>query len=112
MTICTSPAVIADVIRGWIGFDGLLLSDDLCMAALSGTPGARARAALDAGCDVALHCNGTFEDMVAVAEAAGAMSEAACARARRAPVPDPPPGVDMAAARARFDELLGATAAG
>ena len=108
----TSAAVIGDVIRGWMGFDGLLLSDDLCMAALSGTPGARTRAALDAGCDVALHCNGAFEDMVAVAEAAGAMTEAACARARRAPVSGDVSAFDVAAARSRLDEMLGAMAAG
>ena len=108
----TSAAVIGDVIRGWMGFDGLLLSDDLCMAALSGTPAARTRAALDAGCDVALHCNGAFEDMVAVAEAAGAMTEAACARARRAPVSGDVSAFDVAAARSRLDEMLGAMAAG
>ena len=108
----TSAAVIEEVIRGWMGFDGLLLSDDLCMSALSGTPGARARAALDAGCDVALHCNGTFEELVAVAEAAGSMTEAAQTRARRAPVSGDVSSFDVAAARSRLDELLGATAAG
>lgn len=113
----TSAAVIEEVIRGWMGFDGLLLSDDLCMSALSGTPGARARAALEAGCDVALHCNGTFEEMVAVAGAAGSMSEVAQTRARRAPVSGDVSAFDVsafdvAAARSRLDELLGATAAG
>ncbi len=58
-----SPVVIETVIRGAIGFDGLLISDDLCMAALSGAPADRARAALHAGCDVALHCNGVLDQM-------------------------------------------------
>ena len=58
-----SPIVIETVIRGAIGFDGLLISDDLCMAALTGAPADRARAALHAGCDVALHCNGVLDDM-------------------------------------------------
>ena len=58
-----SPRVINSVIRGSIGFQGLLISDDLCMEALTGTPARRARAALNAGCDVLLHCNGALKDM-------------------------------------------------
>lgn len=65
----TSPTVIDTVIRGIIGFDGLLMSDDLSMRALSGSLGDRARAAFAAGCDVALHCNGRFDEMQAVATA-------------------------------------------
>src|SRR6202163_1700919 len=53
----TSPTIIAQVIRGFIGFDGLLMSDDISMGALSGTLEDRTRAALAAGCDMALHCN-------------------------------------------------------
>src|SRR3546814_6927742 len=59
----TSPRVIEEVIRGQIGFDGVLLSDDLSMEALKGSLGERAGAALAAGCDVALHCNGKPEEM-------------------------------------------------
>ena len=59
----TSPDVIAGVIRGAIGFDGLLVSDDLSMEALQGGLGARAEATLGAGCDVVLHCNGNPEEM-------------------------------------------------
>jgi beta-N-acetylhexosaminidase len=61
-----SHTVINDVIRGRIGFDGVLVSDDLAMRALSGPPGALARAALAAGCDLALHCAGDLADSAAV----------------------------------------------
>src|ERR1043166_2740386 len=53
----TSVTMVREVIRGFIGFDGLLMSDDISMKALSGTLGERAHAALAAGCDVVLHCN-------------------------------------------------------
>ena len=62
-----SPVIIREIIRCRIGFDGLLMCDDLGMSALSGRMEDRARAVLDAGCDVALHCNGNFEEMQAVA---------------------------------------------
>lgn len=64
----TSKIVIDGIIRGEIGFKGLLMSDDLGMHALKGPFEARAAAALDAGCDVVLHCDGTLADMEAVAE--------------------------------------------
>jgi len=63
----TSPAVIGDIIRGAIGFDGLLMSDDISMKALSGSVGESASAALAAGCDLVLHCNGVLAEMEAVA---------------------------------------------
>jgi beta-N-acetylhexosaminidase len=63
----TSPAVIDEVIRGAIGFDGLLMSDDISMKALSGSLGERTTAALAAGCDLVLHCNGVLAEMEAVA---------------------------------------------
>ncbi len=66
-----SDTVVRKIIRGRIGFDGLLMTDDLSMAALRGSLGERTRAALRAGCDVALHCNGKMGEMEAVAEAAG-----------------------------------------
>ncbi|MCK0198854.1 beta-N-acetylhexosaminidase [Ancylobacter sp. 6x-1] len=65
----TSPTVIAEIIRGHIGFDGALMSDDLSMGALSGTLAARTEAAFAAGCDLALHCNGRMDEMVEVASA-------------------------------------------
>src|SRR5260221_8666174 len=58
-----SPVVIAEVIRGAIGFDGVLVSDDLSMQALGGGLGERASGALAAGCDVVLHCNGRLDEM-------------------------------------------------
>lgn len=79
-----SARVIAEIIRGAIGFDGLLMSDDLGMEALTGAPGERARAALAAGCDVVLHCSGQIEDAEQIAEGAGPMSEAALDRLARA----------------------------
>ena len=64
-----SKTVIEEVVRGAIGFDGLLISDDLSMGALTGLIGERARAALAAGCDLALHCNGNRDEMKEVAAA-------------------------------------------
>lgn len=86
-----SPVVIGDVIRGRLGFDGLLMSDDLAMAALAGSHGARAARALAAGCDIALHCTGQLADMRDVAAEVGPMTAIAgqrwqAALARRAPV--------------------------
>jgi beta-N-acetylhexosaminidase len=66
-----SKRVIDDVIRGEIGFDGVLMSDDLGMKALAGPCDARAAAAREAGCDLVLHCDGVFADMEAVARTAG-----------------------------------------
>jgi beta-N-acetylhexosaminidase len=67
-----SAKVIKDIIRGEIGFRGILVSDDLAMQALSGTPAARAVAALAAGCDIALYCPGDMEGNLAVLEAVSA----------------------------------------
>jgi beta-N-acetylhexosaminidase len=77
-----SLAVIDGVIRapGGIGFDGVLVTDDLAMHALSGSPGARAAAALAAGCDVALHCSGVLADSEAVLEAVPQAPDACLAR--------------------------------
>lgn len=71
---------VRDVVRGHIGFDGLLLSDDLSMQALGGTLGERATRSLAAGCDIALHCNGGMEEMKQVAAYSGAMTAAAIRR--------------------------------
>ena len=79
-----SPVVIGDIIRRRIGFDGLLMSDDLGMHALSGDFGARAAGAIAAGTDVALHCSGDLAEMEAVAGALGPIGDAAAARLDRA----------------------------
>ncbi len=79
-----SPIVIAEVIRGFIGFDGLLMSDDLSMAALGGPIGARASASLKAGCDVVLHCNGRMDEMTAIAAEITELAGVSAMRAARA----------------------------
>jgi beta-N-acetylhexosaminidase len=102
-----SPLVIAGVIRGSMGFDGVLVSDDLSMKALGGPIGQRAAKAVAAGCDLALHCNGVRAEMEQVAAAVGLLSSAARRRLdraetmRRAPEP-----LDRRAAEARLDALL------
>lgn len=101
-----SPDVIA-MIRSRIGFDGLLMSDDISMQALSGPVGDRAAVAIAAGCDMVLHCNGDSTEMEAVAAAAGAMSADAARRAeaalgwRRAP-----DAIDIAALEDEFRSLM------
>src|ERR1041384_8263440 len=79
-----SPIVIGEIIRGRIGFDGFLMSDDIGMEALQGDFSTRAAGVLAAGCDAALHCSGKMEEMLAVAAAVpalGADREARLARA-------------------------------
>jgi beta-N-acetylhexosaminidase len=83
----TSPVVISRYIRGEIGFDGLLMSDDLSMKALSGDFATRASASLAAGCDVVLHCNGLMDEMAPVAAATPLLSGKALERAKRAMEP-------------------------
>ncbi|MBL4721400.1 MAG: beta-N-acetylhexosaminidase [Alphaproteobacteria bacterium] len=75
-----SRTVLQTIVRDDIGFDGLLMSDDLSMKALKGVMEERARGAIDAGCDVALHCNGDMAEMVDVASACGRMTLEAMAR--------------------------------
>jgi beta-N-acetylhexosaminidase len=75
-----SPTVIARTIRGAIGFDGLLLSDDLGMKALSGGLGTLTEACLAAGCDVALHCSGVLEESAEVLAHATPLTVAALTR--------------------------------
>ncbi len=75
-----SGRVIADVIRGTIGFSGIVISDDLSMQALSGPFAARAQDALAAGCDLALHCNGKADEMAQVAEGCTSIGAATAKR--------------------------------
>ena len=79
-----SPIVIEAIIRGRIGFDGLLMSDDLGMSALSGGFDLRAGGAVAAGCDIALHCSGNMGEMEAVASAVGEIGEKSRQRLDRA----------------------------
>lgn len=79
-----SPAVVGGVIRGEIGFDGLLMTDDLSMGALSGSIGERTRRSFAAGCDMALHCNGQMDEMREVAANCPVLDGVAAERAARA----------------------------
>lgn len=79
-----SPFVIEQVIRGAIGFDGLLLTDDLDMEALSGSVPERAEAAIRAGCDIALNCWARLDDMAGICDRLGTMRPATAARHARA----------------------------
>jgi beta-N-acetylhexosaminidase len=103
-----SPKVIRDVIRGEIGFDGLLMSDDLSMKALAGSLAARTRAALFAGCDIALHCNGDMDEMMDVASEAQKLDGPALKRSEQALSHlSRPDAFDAEAAEARLAELMG-----
>jgi beta-N-acetylhexosaminidase len=103
----TSARMVHEVIRGVIGFRGALMTDDLSMAALSGTVAERSRAALAAGCDLVLHCNGKLDEMQAVAAEVPLLAGAAGARAAAAiAARRPAAGFDEPAARARFAALL------
>jgi beta-N-acetylhexosaminidase len=103
----TSATIVQDVIRDSIGFRGLLLSDDISMGALSGSLGERTEAALTAGCDMVLHCNGKMPEMRAVATAAPQLAGEAARRAAAAlaaRIPAAP--IDIAASRAEFFNLM------
>ncbi len=102
-----SPAMMR-IIRERIGFDGLVMTDDISMKALSGSLTDLSQQALSAGCDVVLHCNGSFEERAEVMEAAGEMSEAAQARAVRALARrQPPEELDIRAAETELSRLMG-----
>lgn len=79
-----SPTVIGEIVRGRIGFDGLLMTDDIDMKALNGAPGEIAAAAIAAGCDLILDCWAKLGEMEERADALPAISEAATARLERA----------------------------
>lgn len=103
-----SPIVIHDIIRGRIGFDGFLMSDDIGMQALAGDFASRASGVVAAGCDAALHCSGKMEEMVAVASGVPRMTpegEARLARAMAATMLEPEP-MDFAEEIAKRDTLL------
>ncbi|WP_435661052.1 beta-N-acetylhexosaminidase [Leisingera caerulea] len=103
----TSP-VVMQLIREQIGFDGLVMTDDISMKALKGSLTDITRDSLAAGCDVVLLCNAPLEDRIAVAEAAGSMSEAAQTRADRAlAARKPPADLDIQAAEDELAALMG-----
>ena len=79
-----SKKVISGIMRKQIGFRGLLMTDDLSMKALSGSYAEKTRAALAAGCDLVLHCNGEMDQMEEVAAAAGPLKGKPLVRARAA----------------------------
>jgi len=102
-----SRRVIGEIVRGEIGFDGVLVSDDLSMRALGGSLGERTRRALDAGCDLVLHCNGDPAEMEEIAAAASPVSPEAAARlARGEAMRQAPAEFDRPELERRFDALL------
>jgi beta-N-acetylhexosaminidase len=103
----TSATIISQVIRGFVGFDGLLMSDDVSMGALSGSIGERTHDALAAGCDIVLHCNGQLQEMREVAAAAGKLTGKAARRADAAlAMRTAPAEIDIPAARKTFGALM------
>ena len=104
----TSSIIVNKVIRGEIGFSGLLLSDDVSMNALSGDAGTRTRDILNAGCDIALHCNGVFEEMRLTAANARDLEGTAQLRAKTALARrGKGDQADEATLRAEFEALTG-----
>ena len=104
----TSATIIEQVIRGVIGFQGLLMSDDVSMNALAGSIPERTRAIIAAGCDMVLHCNGKLEEMQEVARETPELTGDALARARRAlAARKTPQPFDRLAARAELEALIG-----
>ena len=103
----TSATIIEQVIRGVIGFQGLLMSDDVSMNALAGSIAERTRAIVSAGCDMVLHCNGKLDEMQDVARETPELSGIALQRAERAlasrKAPQP---FDRHAARVQLDALM------
>ncbi|HXW30333.1 MAG TPA: beta-N-acetylhexosaminidase [Xanthobacteraceae bacterium] len=102
-----SATIVREVIRGSVGFDGVLMTDDISMEALAGTMAARVRASIAAGCDIVLHCNGRADEMQSVAAEVPVLDgealrrTAAALAGRRSPEP-----TDLAAARTTFLALL------
>ncbi len=104
----TSATIIDQVIRGQIGFQGLLMSDDVSMNALDGTIAERTRASIAAGCDVVLHCNGKLDEMRQVAAEVPELSGQALMRAEAALASrKPAQPFDRTAARAELATLIG-----
>jgi beta-N-acetylhexosaminidase len=103
----TSATIIDQVIRGVIGFQGLLMSDDVSMNALAGSIAERTRAIFAAGCDIVLHCNGKLDEMREVARETPELTGKPLERARRALASrKTPQALDRLSARAELDQLI------
>lgn len=101
-----SPKMMG-LIRNEIGFDGLIMTDDISMGALSGTVARRSERAIAAGCDVVLHCNGDLAEMESIANVCGDLTEAAIVRADRAlAMRRTPSDIDISALEADLSALL------
>lgn len=102
----TSP-IMMDLIRNEIGFDGLIMTDDISMEALSGTVSERSSASIRAGCDVVLHCNGKPDEMMDVAKAAGQLTDQSIRRAKDALAQrQTPTPIDISALTEELETLL------
>ena len=101
-----SPTVVGEVIRGRIGFDGFLMSDDIDMKALSGTPADKAAGAIAAGCDAVLDCWARMDEMVLIADQLDDMAPASTARLERALATRREPKGELAEAIERRDSFL------
>ena len=103
----TTSKTMIDIIRSKLGFSGLLMTDDISMEALKGSPQARSAAALKAGCDLALHCNGDLGEMRDIADALGRMSKQAAIRAEEAlKLRDAATEIDIPATEAELEALI------
>lgn len=107
----THSRAVVDTIRTDLGFDGVIMTDDLSMKALKGSFADRCSASFAAGCDVVLHCNGVMDEMLQVANATPSLSGKAHARADAALVlRKPPEPFDLDAAKEQFNDQTGEAA--
>lgn len=104
----TSSIVMEEIVRDHMGYDGLVMCDDITMGALSGDLASRTRATLGAGCDIVLHCTGKMDEMEEVAGATARLEGKALERAERAmaPLAEPIDDANEAACRAELDDIL------
>jgi beta-N-acetylhexosaminidase len=100
----TSKRVVEEIVRAYIGFEGVLIGDDLSMQALQGSIAERARATLAAGCDLALHCNGKMEEMAALGDVVPTISKDSATRLAHGRNNAKP--ADSAALLARLDAMM------
>ncbi|WP_420863328.1 glycoside hydrolase family 3 N-terminal domain-containing protein [Algirhabdus cladophorae] len=107
----TTSELMMSLIRTDMGYDGLVMTDDISMQALDGSIASRCTASMQAGCDVILHCNGDMDEMLDVAQATGTLGADAARRAQAAlDQRHAPDGIDIEAAIAEFDALMNVNA--